>query len=58
MEHSSVTEITAVVPLGRHYSYCFLEFFKNTSLEQTTKTYKCILRRLLLSWVFHFDVYS
>lgn len=56
MEQSSVSEITAVVPLGRHYSYCFLEFFKNTSLEQTTKTYKCMLRRLLLSWVFHFDV--
>lgn len=52
MEHWSVTEIPAVVPLGGHHSSCLLQFFKNTSLEQITKSYKCVLRRLLLSWVF------
>lgn len=45
MEHSSVTEVTPVVPLGRHCSQSRLEFFKNAGLEQTSKAKKCILRR-------------
>lgn len=58
MEHFSVTEVTPVVPLGRHCSQCPLEFFKNTSLEQTSEAYKCILRRLLHTWIIHFNVCS
>lgn len=45
MEHSSVSEVTSLVPLWRHFPLCLLEFFKETSLEQTSKAYKCILRR-------------
>jgi len=51
VEHSYITELSTVLTPERHL-LC-LEFFKNTSLEQTTKNYKLILRMLLRNQVLH-----